>query len=413
MAESDDLAQILAGSRPRRKGRWIWGALIMAVLAGGGWYYLLGSARSSSIVYLTEDVVRGDLVVSVTATGSVQPTNEVEVSSELSGTLKEVLVDFNDPVIEGQVLARLDTTKLAAQVANSRAQLAAAKARLQQAQATAREARADLETKSALAARGVTSKNDTAAFEASFERANAAVAIAEADLTLAEANLSLVETDLSKAEIRSPIKGIVLDRVAEAGQTVASSLSAPVLFTLAGDLAQMELLVDIDEADIGRVSVGNPASFTVDAYEGREFPAVITQVRFAPETTNDVVTYKAVLAVDNPDALLRPGMTATATITVANVADALIVSNAALRYAPPVAGASRSGAGLIGMILPMPGSRGQAGVASGKSLWVLRDGVPVEVAVTLGDTDGRRTAVTAQDLAEGDQVITDQDEQAN
>ncbi len=413
MAQSDDLAKILAGSRPRRTMRWIWGALLVAALAAGGWYLVSTRSQTATLVYSTEAVARGELIVSVTATGSVQPTNEVEVSSELSGTLDEVLVDFNDPVTEGQVLARLNTTKLAAQVANSRAQLAAAKARLLQAQATAREAAADLETKTALAARGVTSKNDMAGIEASYERANASVAIAEADLTLAEANLSLVETDLGKAEIRSPITGIVLDRVAEAGQTVASSLSAPVLFTLAGDLRQMQLLVDIDEADIGRVAVGDAANFTVDAYEGTEFPAVITQVRFAPETTNDVVTYKAVLAVDNPDALLRPGMTATATITVASVADALIVPNAALRYAPPVAGARRSGAGLVGMILPMPGSRGQVGVATGKSLWVLRAGVPVEVAVTPGDSDGRRTVVTAPDLAEGDLVITDQDEQAN
>lgn len=413
MAESEDLAKILAGSRPRRSKRWIWGALIAASLAGGGWYYLRAGTQTSTVVYSTEAVERGDLVVSVTATGSVQPTNEVEVSSELSGTLDEVLVDFNDLVREGQVLARLNTTKLAAQVANARAQLAAARARLLQAEATAREAKADLQTKTALSERGVTSKNDMAGIEASFERATAAVAIAEADLTLAEANLSLVETDFAKAEIRSPINGIVLDRLAEAGQTVASSLSAPVLFTLAGDLAQMELLVDIDEADIGRVAVGNRATFTVDAYEGREFPAVITQVRFAPETTNDVVTYKAVLAVDNPDVLLRPGMTATATITVAEVKDALIVPNAGLRYAPPVAGASRSGTGLVGMILPMPGSRGQAGVASGKSLWVLRAGAPVEVAVSMGDSDGRRTVVTSDDLAEGDLVITDQDEKAD
>lgn len=409
MAENDDLAKILAGSRPRRSGRWVWAALVVAALAAV-WFFLGAGGSSPTLVYSTEAVERGNLIVSVIATGSVQPTNEVEVSSELSGTLDSVEVDFNDRVTEGQVLARLNTTKLAGQVANSRAQLAAAKARLLQAQATAREARADLQTKTALAARGVTSKSDMAGYEAVFERANASVAIAEADLTLAEANLSLVETDLAKAEIRSPINGIVLDRAAEAGQTVASSLSAPVLFTLAGDLGQMELLVDIDEADIGRVAVGNVATFTVDAYEGHDFPAIITQVRFGPETSNDVVTYKAVLAVDNPDGLLRPGMTATATITVAEVKETLIVPNAALRYAPPVAGAARSGTGLVGMILPMPGSRGQAGVATGKSLWVLRGDIPVEVAVTPGASDGRRTAVLEQDLKVGDLVITDQDE---
>jgi HlyD family secretion protein len=153
--------------------------------------------------------------------------------------------------------------------------------------------------------------------------------------------------------------------------------------------------------------------FSVDAYEDRGFPATITQVRFAPETTNDVVTYKAVLAVENPEGLLRPGMTATATITVAEVTGALIVPNAALRFAPPRAASSGSGTGLVGMILPMPGSRGGAGTATGKSLWVLRGGAPVEVQVSLGQSDGKETEVRSDDLKEGDLTITDQDTRAN
>ncbi len=412
--KSDDLAKLLAagGARSGRSRWWVLG-LLAVLVAGGGYYWSTRGQTAADVVYTTEAVQRGSLTVTVTATGTVQPTNQVDVSSELSGTLASVEVDYNDIVTAGQVLARLETTKLSAQVANSRAQMAAAEARLLQAQATEREAEADLATKRALADRGVTSKNDMAGVEAVFERAQASVAIARADLTLAKANLDVVEADLEGAEIRSPIDGIVLDRAAEAGQTVASSLSAPVLFTLAGDLRQMELLVDIDEADIGRVSLGNVALFTVDAYDTQSFPATITQVRFAPETTNDVVTYKAVLAVDNPDGLLRPGMTATATITVAEVADALIVPNGALRYAPPKAASARSGAGLVGLILPMPGSRGAAGTATGKSVWVLRGGVPVEVAVSLGQSDGKSTAVTATDLAEGDLVITDQDSAAN
>ena len=423
MAEkTKDLAHILAAGAPRRRGRGWWVLGLIAVLgAGGGYYWTTRGDSVAEVSYSTQEVQRGALTVSVTATGTVQPTNEVDVSSELSGTLASVEVDFNDLVTKGQILARLDTTKLAAQVANSRAQLAAARARLLAAQATGREAVADLDTQRALVDRGVTTKNDMAGVKAVAERAAASVAIAEADLTLAQANLSLVKADLEKAEIRAPIDGIVLDRVAEAGQTVAASLSAPVLFTLAGDLRQMELLVDIDEADIGRVAVGNPAIFTVDAYDTQSFPATITQVRFAPETTNDVVTYKAVLAVQNPDGLLRPGMTATATITVAEVSDALIVPNAALRYAPPRAAGSSSGTGLIGLILPM--GRGGAGTATGKSMWVLRGGVPVEVAVTLGQSDGKSTVVTpndqaADDLAEGDLfegdlAITDQDDEAN
>jgi HlyD family secretion protein len=413
--KTEDLTRILAEAAPRPRRRFGWVLGIMAVLAAGAGYFWTsqGQSGAAEITYSTQAVELGALTVSVTATGTVQPTIEVEVSSELSGTLASVDVDFNDTVTQGQVLARLDATKLAAQVANSRAQLAAAQARVLAAQATAREATADLDTKRELADRGVTTKSDMAGVEAVAERAAASVAIAQADLTLAQANLALVEADLEKAVIRSPIDGIVLDRAANAGQTVASSLSAPVLFTLAGDLAQMELLVDIDEADIGRVSTGNAAEFSVDAYDTQTFPATITQVRFAPETTNDVVTYKAVLAVDNPDGLLRPGMTATATITVAQVTDALIVPNAALRYAPPRAAGSTGGTGLVGLILPMPGNRGGAATATGKSLWVLRGGAPVEVAVTLGQSDGKSTVVTSDDLAAGDLVITDQDTRAN
>lgn len=406
---SDDIARMLSAARPKPR-RWLWLGLCAAALAGGGgWYYTAQSQAAAVVRYTTEAVAVADLVVTVTATGTVQPTTEVEVSSELSGTLATVTVDFNDEVTAGQVLATLDTTKLSAQVANASAQLASARARLTQAVASAREAAAVLKTQQELAERGVATRKDLVGFEVADERAQAAVAIATADLTLAEANLDLVSADLEKAEIRSPINGVVLDRTAEAGQIVAASFEAPVLFRLAEDLTRMQLLVAIDEADIGKVSVRDAATFTVDAYQGRDFPAQITQVRFAPEVTQDVVTYKAVLSVENPERLLRPGMTATAVITVDQVAGTLTVPNAALRYAPPAAAAARqTSGGLVGLIMPRPGgNRTAATVGSGKSVWVLRGDAPVEVAVELGATDGRYTAVTG-DLAAGDLVITDQ-----
>ena len=356
MQSSDDIARMLAAGKPKRR-RWLWVVAVLAILGGAGlWYAGIFTAKAAAVLYTTEAVRNSDLVVVVTATGTVQPTTEVEVSSELSGTLASVLVDYNDTVTVGQVLAQLDTTKLTAQVDNARAQLASASARVTQAEASARETAAVLKTQQELAARGVATRKDMVGYEASDQRAQAAVAIARADLTLAEANLALVRADLGKAEIRSPINGVVLDRTAEAGQIVAASFEAPVLFKLAEDLERMQLLVDIDEADIGKVSVGNTADFTVEAYPGRSFPAKITQVRFAPETTNEVVTYKAVLSVANPDGLLRPGMTATAAITVDRVESALLVPNAALRYAPPVqAGARSSTGGLAGLILPTRG----------------------------------------------------------
>ncbi len=410
MAQSaEDITRMLQQGRPRGR-RWLWGGLVVLVLAGAaGWYGLSGSGQTKQLRYITEAVSRGPMTVTVTATGTVEPTTQVEVSSELSGTLASVEVDYNDAVEVGQVLARLDDTKLTAQLANSEASVVAAKARLVSAEASAREAEANYATQTALDARGIAARSGLVGVQAAVERARASVDIAAADLTQAQANLTLQRADLDNAVIRSPIKGIVLNRTAEAGQIVAASLSAPVLFTLAEDLAQMDLLVDIDEADIGQVKVGARAEFSVDAYQGQVFPAVITQVRFAPETTNNVVTYKAVLSVQNPDGLLRPGMTATATLIVAEVPDALSVANAALRYAPPKAASGGSAQGLVGLILPAPGSRsGQAGSATGKSLWVLRDGVPVEVAVVLGESDGRRTVVTSDDLSEGDLVISDQ-----
>lgn len=402
-----DLATILAAGARRRGGRgWLVAGVLVVAAALAGWWQWSGDGQS--VAYDTSPVMRGDLVVQVTATGSVQPTTQVDVSSELSGTLATVEVDYNDRVEVGQILARLDDTKFRANAANAEAQLAAAQGRLMQAEATLREAEAAWESQSELDRRGVSSRNASVSAEAARDRAAAAVEIARADLTLAEANLSIARADVEKAVLRSPIRGIVLNRTAEAGQIVASSLNAPVLFTLAEDLSRMELRVDVDEADIGRVATGQMAEFTVDAYPGRTFPASITQVRFAPETLDAVVTYKAILGFDNPDGLLRPGMTATATITVAEATDALLVPNAALRYAPPAAAEeSEGGSGLIGLIMPRrpAATRGEA---SGRAVWVLRGSTPVEVPVTPGDSDGTRTAVSADGLAEGDAVITAQ-----
>lgn len=404
----EDIARVIAGAK-RRGGRGWLLTLLLLGLGLSGWLWVGRSAETGGTVYVTEPVVRGGLTATVTATGTVQPTTEVEVSSELSGTLLSVDVDYNDEVTVGQVLARLDDTKLRAQVANAEASLAAARAQLAQAEATQREAEEIYETQAELQKRGVVKHSDFVTYEANRDRARAAVEAAQASLTLAEANLALQRTELEKTAIRSPIAGVVLSRDVAAGQIVAASLSAPTLFTLAEDLRRMQLLVDIDEADIGEIAVGNAARFTVDAYSGRSFPATITQIRYAPETTDDVVTYKGVLAVDNADLTLRPGMTATATIVVTEEKDVLQVPNAALRYAPPqmVESAGSGAGGLVGLIMPAPPVSGSS-AASGKTVWVLRDGAPVEVQVTPGASDGKHTVIRADDLAEGDQVITDQ-----
>ena len=401
-----DLAALARMPRRRRSLFWLWIVLILAVLGGAGWF-LWGSRSETAIRYDTSPATRGDLSVTVVATGTVQPTTQVEISSELSGTLAAIEADYNDLVTEGQVLARLDSTKLTAPVSNAEAQLASARAQLASAEATATETADALDSAEALDRRGLNTRSVIVSARAAHGRAQAAVAMAKADVTLAEANLETQRADLEKAEIRSPINGIVLSRTAEKGQIVAATLNAPVLFTLAEDLTRMDLQVSVDEADIGRVKVGQEASFTVDAYPGRRFAAQITQLRYAPDDTEDVVTYTAVLSVENKDMLLRPGMTATATITVSRETDALLVPVAALRYAPPAQASSRSGGGLIGLIMPARTSDSGTRV-DGSGVWVLRGGQPVRVAITAGASDGTNIVARSDDLKEGDEIILSQ-----
>ncbi|MEZ5713958.1 MAG: efflux RND transporter periplasmic adaptor subunit [Paracoccaceae bacterium] len=401
------------GARARRGvGRWVGILSILAALAGGGWWAMQArEAGSSGPSYRSEAATLGDITVTVTATGTVEPTNVVDISSELSGTLAEVLVDFNDSVAKGQVLARLDAQKLDAQVRLSEASVEASEAQVLSASATLSEATESYQTAKKLDARGVTSHQSLIEAKAVLDRALAQVQVANADRSVAEANLALARTERAKASIVSPIDGVVLDREADAGQIVAASLSAPVLFTVAEDLTEMEVQVAVDEADIGQLSQGNLAKFTVEAYDERVFEARITRLRFASETVDGVVTYSATLAVENPDLALRPGMTATAEIIVAEEKGRLLVPNAALRFAPAVEvedSGSGSG-GLLGMVMPSPPGNEQRAVASGRSVWVLKAGEAVEVAVQTGASDGSRTIVSGGDLKPGDLVITGQE----
>ncbi len=409
---STDITQTLGlESRGSKTRYWIAFFATVALMGGAIWYFAEGKGGAEAVAYTTVPAKRQDLVVTVTATGTVEPTNLVEISSELSGTLSSVEVDFNDKVEVGAVLAQLDTTKLEAQVAIAKASLDSAIARVAISQASLDDAREKFQATRDLDERGFTPHQTFLTQQAAFKRAQADLQSAQADRTLAEANLDLYAAELDKACICSPIKGVVLDRSVDPGQIVAASLSAPVLFTVAEDLAKMELQVDIDEADIGRVAVGNAAVFTVDAYDERRFPAEIAEVRFASETIDGVVTYKTILTIDNTEMLLRPGMTATADIVVAEISDALVVPNAALRYAPPPAPGSEDEderSGLLGMLIP--DRPDEAARGNEKTLWLLNDGVAEEIAVQTGDTDGRITEVLGGELAEGDFVIMDRDD---
>lgn len=409
---TEDISTVLGldnVSSGRRRLWWLIGLGIGLLLIVAG-YLLLRPTAGTALRFETAEVMQGDLTVTVTATGTVQPVNQVDVGSELSGTIEEVLVDFNDQVKRDQLLARLDTERLEAQVIEGRASLESAKAKQEEAKATVVETRLRFERCQKLAARQLCTGEELDTTRAGHMRAKAAEASAKAQVAVAQAALEANETNLAKAEIRSPVDGLVLRRQIEPGQTVAASLQAPVLFTLAEDLTHMELHVAVDEADVGKVAEGQAALFTVDAYPERSFPATITQVRYAPQTLEGVVTYETILSVDNSDLSLRPGMTATAVITVQQLKQATLVPNAALRFSPPVMKTTRrSGGGLFGAMFRRPTDRRRAdtGANAGQKVWILQDGQPTAVAVKTGASDGKFTELRDGDIKPGQQVIID------
>ena len=398
------------GARPGRARLWSLTLGVVAVLAVAGVaaVWSLGSG-GNTVRYVTEPVTRGTLVVLVTATGSVQPTKKVDVSSEITGMIRRVLVDYNSPVTVGQVLAEIDTDKLNATVDNSRAKLAAARARVAEALATILQTERELTRKRTLAQRSIASAHDLDVAQATYDRAVAALSSAQADVGAAEAELRLNETNLAKAVVRSPINGVILKRNVDPGQTVVATMQAPVMFSIAEDLRQMELQIDVDEADVGKVRPGQTATFSVDAFADRKFPATIKDVRFASETIQGVVTYKAILVIDNSEMLLRPGMTATAEIRSSKVANALLIPNAALRYRP--ATVRRDQRGFLRRLMPGPPQRTTSPrdpTGPNRTVWVAGPDGPQTVPIVIGVSDGRRTEVREGQLVEGQAVIIDQ-----
>jgi len=395
--------------------RWLaWGGLL--VVAGISALLWIEHDDAGAVQYNTEAVQRGDLTVTVTATGTLQPTNQVDVGSELSGIIESVDVDYNDTVEVGQVLAKLDTSKLDAQVLQAKAALNQAQANVLEAKATVLETKLKYGRCFAMAEKQMCSQQDLDTDRAAYARAQAGEARAEAAVSQAQATLDAIETDLSKAVIRSPINGIVLVRSVEPGQTVAASLQAPVLFTLAEDLTKMQLQVDVDEADVGQVKENQEATFAVDAYPDRRFPARIDQVRYGSQTVQGVVTYEAILDVKNSDLSLRPGMTATADIVVQKLRDAVLVPNAALRFSPPERQAHaspRRGGSLLSRLFPRPpratSKPREETAANGRQqhVWTLQDDELTAVPITTGATNGDMTEVTGGDLAPGEAVVVD------
>ncbi|MES2921420.1 MAG: efflux RND transporter periplasmic adaptor subunit [Verrucomicrobiota bacterium] len=429
--QEEDLATIVASGASRPVRKWIFILIALALIGAPGWYFLKANGNDEQKAdYQTQDSKTGRIALIVTAAGNLAPTNQIIVGSELSGTAKEVLVDTNDQVKKGQTLAKLDTSKLDQQTERSRAALLAAKARVSQADATLAESKAALARQEELhdLSGGKTPSRAT------METSRATVARAEADLgstkaavTGAEADVRAFESDLAKTIIRSPVDGIVLSRSIEVGQTVAASFTAPTLFTIAEDLKKMELLVNVSEADIGRIEVGQTATFSVDAWPARNYTAKVKKVAFGAvgtgttakegaSTTSSVVTYSTELEVTNEDLSLRPGMTATVDIAIVDKPDILVVPNSALRFDPVAAAAIGKPADtkrtLVQSLSPGGGRRwrGAPPPKAGSSdstpkVWTLKDGEPSEIHVTTGITDGKVTEITGGDLTEGTPLI--------
>ncbi|HEY7804586.1 MAG TPA: efflux RND transporter periplasmic adaptor subunit [Orrella sp.] len=396
--EQPELAAILARGNetgsPRRKLFW-WGVIVVMIALG--LYFWWGWGRQADVAYVTEPVARGSLVVTATATGTLEPTRTIEVGSELSGTLEDVFVQENDVVEFGELLAVLDTSRLEDAIAKSKASLSSAQAQVLQSDATVAEARATLTRMQEvfkLSGGKVPSESEIEVAEATLKRAMANLSATKAAVMQAEAEVKTNQTNLQKAQIKSPVNGVVLTREVEPGNTVVAAMSTPVLFTIAEDLRQMELRVSVDEADVATVSPGQAVSFTVSAWPGRQFPASIERVGLGSTITDNVVTYKTILRVDNDDLALRPGMTATATITTAERGNVLLVPNAALRYRP-----SDSADDSTDEPLPSGQSR----------VWRLKGDQPEAVAVTVGISNGRLTEVLSGDLQVGDAVILGQE----
>lgn len=421
-SEADPLGLL---SDPTARSWWrrpaFWIAVALLILSAIGFYFWQQQQKANAApVFTSEAVGRGDLTLTVIANGTLQPTRSVSIGSELSGTVLRVLVDVNDQVKKGQVLVELDTAKLNDQIVRSRAALAAANAAVAQAEATVKESQgnlARLEEVSRLSGGKVPSRAELDTGRATLARAQANALSANANVVSARATLSTDTTNLSKASIRSSIDGVILTRTVDPGNAVAASLQAVTLFTVAENLQQLRLQVNVDEADVGAVKVGQKARFTVSAYASRKYPATITRVAYGSTITDNVVTYLTYLDVDNADLSLRPGMTATATITAIERRDVLLVPNTALRFMPTsnpnqVAGAS---GGIMASMMPRGRTRtprksaaSTASTAAVRQVWVLRDGAAVAVDVTPGISDGRMTEVTAGALEAGMQVITDQ-----
>ncbi len=377
------------------KKTWVWSAVVVALIVVVAGYFWIRKAETEKTTYQTVALDRGDVTVTITATGTLEAVTTVQVGSQVSGTIAKLYADFNSVVKEGDLLAQLDSTFLRASVNQQQANLDRAQAQLNEAQRS-------YDRTNGLFTRNLGTQADLDAAISNLESAKASLRQAQASLDGAKVNLKY-------STIRAPISGVVISRNVDVGQTVAASLSAPTLFTIANDLRQMQVQASIDEADIGSIKVGQDVTFQVDAYPEDKFDGTLSQIRLAPVISQNVVTYDVIINVSNPDLKLMPGMTANVTIVVAHAENVLRAPLAAIRFTPTVtdtAATARSSNGAMAAGTngggPMHGMKRDPNAAR---IWTLDNGRPTPHRIIKGLQDGRYVVIAESDFKDGDQII--------
>jgi HlyD family secretion protein len=356
--------------------------------------FFLFRNTESEVNFRTEKVVRGDIVATVTATGTVNAVTTVLVGTQVSGTIKNIYVDFNSPVKKGQLIALIDPSTLEAQVAQARANLLSAKANVEKAEATLVDAKRTMDRNRNLLSKNLIARSDLETAETNYETAKAQVGVSKAQVAQTEAALKITETNIGYTKILSPVDGVVISRNVDIGQTVAASFQTPTLFTIAQDLTKMQIDTSVDEADIGKIITGQDVEFTVDAYPDITFKGAVSQIRNAPITVQNVVTYDVVIKVDNPiganslSPLLKPGMTANVSIILSVKRNVLMIPNAALRF------------------VPVDKEKGRTRL-KGHAVWIIKDNKPERMPVSTGNSDGNNTELVSVEIKEGQEIIVE------
>lgn len=360
--------------------------VVLILVLAGVVYFITKDAKAPK--YVTQTADRGDIRSAVSATGTVNAVTTVLVGTQVSGTIKQLFVDFNSPVKKGQLLAQIDPASTEAQVAQASANVSLARANLEKSRVALRDTLTNFKRNKILYGKNFISKSDLDTSETNYLSAIAQVKASEAQVEQTQAALSLAQTNLRYTQILSPVDGTVISRSIDVGQTVAASFQTPTLFTIAQDLKKMQIDANIDEADIGRIKTNQPVTFTVDAYPDMKFKGNVSEIRNSPTTVQNVVTYAVIVKVDNPELKLKPGMTANVLIVIDDKKDVLRIPNAALR-------------------VKIVDKELRAASPKGPGVWMLDHKKPKRVPLTIGISDNQFTEVVSGNLNESDQVIVE------